>query len=72
MGLGEGRGGLCRVVCGREGALKGLDENRFYCKRFDHARLVPGLILFLRGFVSGGCYTFFFFVKMLDIVLFFG
>lgn len=38
----------------------------------DHARLVPGLILFLRGFVSGGCYTFFFFVEMLDIVLFFG
>lgn len=36
----------------------------------DHARLVPGLILFFRGFVSGGCYTFFFFVESLDIVLF--
>lgn len=28
-GIGGGTGGLCRVVCGREGALKGLDENRF-------------------------------------------
>lgn len=26
---GIGGGGLCRVVCRREGALKGLDENRF-------------------------------------------
>lgn len=24
------------------GALKGLDENRFYCKRFDHARIKEG------------------------------
>lgn len=37
----------------------------------DHARLGPGLILFLRGFVSGRYYTFFFFVELLDIVLFF-
>lgn len=27
--MGGGEGGLCRVVCGRLGALKGLDENRF-------------------------------------------
>lgn len=38
----------------------------------DHARLGPGLILFLRGFVSGGCYTFFSLLSCLTLYFFFG
>lgn len=36
----------------------------------DHARLVPGLILFLRGSVSGGCYAIFSLLNCLTLYFF--
>lgn len=72
----DGRGGDGGVYVGLYVGGRGFEVRWLLridlLQTIDHARLGPGLILFLRGFVSGRCYTFFFFVELLDIVLFFG